>query len=127
MSHDRNGPQRLRIGPQGPSADPPASRPGRGLTGSEIETDIEVLTTLANRTRYETLRRIAEAGEELCVCEIEPALDVSQGAVSQALARLTDAGLVTRRKQGRWRYYRTSDRAERLLDVLDELRDRDGS
>jgi ArsR family transcriptional regulator len=47
---------------------------------------------------------------------------VSQGAVSQALSRLFSAGLVERRKDGRWRYYTATTRAERLLDVLDETR-----
>jgi len=48
---------------------------------------------------------------------------VSQGAVSQALSRLFSAGLVERRKEGRWRYYGATARAERLLGVLDETRE----
>lgn len=92
------------------------------LDGDELATDVETLAALANDTRYETLRLIAAANEAVCVCEIEPALGVSQGAVSQALSRLFSAGLVTRRKDGRWRYYGTTDRAERLLETLDANR-----
>lgn len=95
------------------------------LTESAVATDVELLATLGNDTRYEALRLIAEADNDVCVCEIEPALGVSQGAVSQALSRLFSAGLVERRKEGRWRYYTPTSRAERLLRVLDDTRIQD--
>lgn len=92
------------------------------LTEQAVATDVQVLATLGNDTRYEALRLIAQADDGVCVCELEPELGVSQGAVSQALSRLFSAGLVTRRKAGRWRYYTATPRTERLLDVLDETR-----
>jgi ArsR family transcriptional regulator len=101
---------------------PCCSAAGHGLTERAVATDVETMATLGNDTRYEALRHIAAAPEEVCVCELEPALGVSQGAVSQALSRLFSAGLVERRKEGRWRYYAATPRAERLLAVLDETR-----
>ncbi|WP_115865217.1 ArsR/SmtB family transcription factor [Halorussus litoreus] len=95
---------------------------GHSLTESAIAADVETLATLGNDTRYEALRLIADGDDEVCVCELEPALGVSQGAVSQALSRLFSAGLVERRKDGRWRYYSATPRAERLLGVLDDTR-----
>ncbi len=95
------------------------------LSEDAVAADVDVLATLGNDTRYEALRLIADADDAVCVCELEPALGVSQGAVSQALSRLFSAGLVDRRKDGRWRYYTVTRRAERLLDVLDETRDID--
>ncbi|MFD1646836.1 ArsR/SmtB family transcription factor [Haloarchaeobius litoreus] len=95
------------------------------LAESAVATDVELLATLGNDTRYEALRVIAEAADDVCVCEIEPALGVSQGAVSQALSRLFSAGLVERRKEGRWRYYSPTPRAERLLAALDDTRSPD--
>lgn len=92
------------------------------LTEDELAADVRTLATLGNDTRYEALRLIAGADGDVCVCELEPALGVSQGAVSQALSRLFGAGLVERRKEGRWRYYSATARAERLLAVLDETR-----
>ncbi|MFB6360072.1 MAG: ArsR/SmtB family transcription factor [Halobacteriales archaeon] len=93
------------------------------LSQARVAADTELMATLGNETRYEILRRITQAEDHLCVCEIEAALGVSQGAVSQALARLTRAGLVEREKHGRWRYYWASERANRLLAALDELRE----
>ncbi|WP_433630192.1 ArsR/SmtB family transcription factor [Halomicrococcus sp. NG-SE-24] len=95
------------------------------LTESEVAADVETLATLGNDTRYEALRLIAEADDDVCVCELEPTLGVSQGAVSQALSRLFSAGLVERRKEGRWRYYTATPSAERLLRVLDDGRSLD--
>ncbi|MXR40204.1 metalloregulator ArsR/SmtB family transcription factor [Halobaculum sp. WSA2] len=92
------------------------------LREDEIAADVETLSALGNDTRYEALRLIAGAEDDVCVCELEPSLGVSQSAVSQALSRLFGAGLVERRKEGRWRYYSATPRAERLLDVLDETR-----
>jgi ArsR family transcriptional regulator len=88
----------------------------------EILADVQVLSAMGNDTRYEALRLIADAEDGVCVCELQPTLGVSQGAVSQALSRLHSAGLVDRRKEGRWRYYSATDPARRLLDTLDDLR-----
>ena len=88
----------------------------------DYERDLVALRTLGNETRYRIVRVLAAAEEELCVCEITPLFDVSDSAVSHALSDLTDAGLLARRKEGTWRYYRTTERAERLVEVLDVSR-----
>jgi ArsR family transcriptional regulator len=92
------------------------------LTGSELASDVQVLAALGNDTRYEALRLIADTDGDVCVCELEPALGVSQSAISQALSRLYTAGLVSRRKDGRWRYYAATPRATAILNALDETR-----
>jgi ArsR family transcriptional regulator len=100
-----------------------ACEPGEhDLADAELADDLDLLTAVSNETRYEALRLVATAEDGRCVCEIEPALDVSQSAISQALSRLFAAGLLTRRKEGRWRYYEATPRARRLLSVLDGTR-----
>lgn len=84
--------------------------------------DVPVLSALANDTRYGLVRALVEANEELCVCELHPLFDVSEGAVSYALSELVEAELVERREDGRWRHYEATDRAERLLATLDATR-----
>ncbi|MFC6941095.1 ArsR/SmtB family transcription factor [Salinirubellus sp. GCM10025818] len=87
-----------------------------------IDRDVGALKALGNDTRYTVVRLLAAAGRELCVCEITPVVDVSDSAISHALSTLHDAGLVRRRKDGTWRYYETTEQAERLLGALDETR-----
>ena len=89
----------------------------------ESARDRTALKTLSNDTRYTIVRLLAAAGRELCVCEITPVVDVTDSAVSHALSDLYDAGLVTRRKDGTWRYYEATERATALLDALDRTRE----
>lgn len=88
----------------------------------DYSNDLTALQTLGNDTRYTIVRLLAATEKELCVCEFTPLLDVSESAVSHALSDLTDAGLVTRRKEGTWRYYDTTDQAEQLVSALDATR-----
>ena len=87
-----------------------------------VDRDVNALKALGNDTRYTVARLIRAADRELCVCEITPVVDVSDSAISHALSALHDAGLVRRRKEGTWRYYATTERADALLDALDGTR-----
>lgn len=44
--------------------------------------------------------------KELCVCDLEIALGISQSKTSRHLRYLLNAGLVTDRREGLWVYYR---------------------
>lgn len=93
------------------------------LDDGDATTDIDALAALGSETRYRLARLLSAADGDLCVCELDPLVDVSESAVSHALSTLTDAGLVTRRKEGKWRYYDTTERAEALLSALDATRE----
>ena len=113
-----------------PTASTPAAAEGcctppTAIDDAVVATDVRVLDALGNDTRYELVRRIAAARGDVCVCDLEAAVGVSQSAVSQALSRLHAAELVTRRKDGAWRYYDTTGRADALLATLGEVREAD--
>lgn len=93
----------------------------RSLTDATFEDDsaLPVFAVLGNRTRYRIARILAVSDEELCVCELESVVDVSESAVSHALSDLVDAGLATRRKEGNWRYYDSTLLAESLFETVD--------
>ncbi len=75
---------------------------------------------LADPTRRHLLEQLA--GRDLAVSELTSGLDISQAAVSQHLRVLREAGLVTARKDGRYRYYQLRPAAlTELRDWLDEL------
>ncbi len=90
---------------------------------SNPDADLTALKTLGNDTRHTIVRLIDAADRELCVCEITAIVDISDSAISHALSDLQDAGLVTRRKDGTWRYYDVTDRAEALIGALDQTRE----
>jgi DNA-binding transcriptional ArsR family regulator len=89
------------------------------VDSDRVDDDVSVLSALANDTRYRLVRSLVAADGELCVCELHPLVDVSESAVSHAMSSLVDAGLVIRRKEGKWRKYESTDLAERLIDALD--------
>lgn len=59
---------------------------------------------LADDTRLKAILLIADQ-QELCVCELVSALNLSQPKVSRHLAQLRQCGLLTDRKQNQWVYY----------------------
>ena len=86
---------------------------GEGLHG------LDVLSALANETRYRLVRALVATDGELCVCELNALSDVSESGLSHALSKLADAGLVASRTEGRWKHYRATTRAVALVTVLD--------
>lgn len=90
-----------------------SEEPDAAASGPDLESDVSVLSALANETRYKIVRILHVADGERCVCEFSPLLDVSDSAIGHALSRLTDVGLLSRRKDGKWRTYRTTARRMR--------------
>jgi len=90
---------------------------------ADVADDTRTLATLGDDTRYRLTRLLVAADEELCVCELQPLVSVGSSAVSHALSDLAEAGLVTRRKAGKWRYYGATDRARALVAALDDTRE----
>ncbi len=89
------------------------------LGTEQVATEIEVLSALANETRYTLVRVLVAAGEELCVCELNAVVDVTESGLSHALSQLVDAGLVDGRKDGRWKKYCATNRAITVVTVLE--------
>jgi len=81
----------------------------------------ELLKALADPHRLRIIAMLARAGDDLCVCELNDEIDVSQPTVSHHLKLLKDAGLVTSERRGTWVYYRLPDDARRRLQSLLDL------
>ena len=92
---------------------------GTVLGTEQVASELDVLSALANRTRYTLVRVLVAAEEELCVCELNAVVDVSESGLSHAISKLADAGLVEGRKDGRWKTYRATNRAVTLVTVLE--------
>ncbi len=70
---------------------------------------MDVYHAIADGNRRKLLELLSE--REHSVQELMPHFDVTTGAVSQHLKILRANGLVARRKQGRFRFYRASPKA----------------
>ena len=58
---------------------------------------------LSDDTRLKIIQLLTEY--EMCVCEIEDRLGMSQPAVSHHIGILKNTGLISGRRQGKWIYY----------------------
>jgi ArsR family transcriptional regulator, arsenate/arsenite/antimonite-responsive transcriptional repressor len=67
------------------------------------------LKALANDTRFSMLRMLHV--RDLCVCEFEVALKITQSKVSYHLAVLRETKLVSVRQDGRWSVYALEPKA----------------
>jgi ArsR family transcriptional regulator, arsenate/arsenite/antimonite-responsive transcriptional repressor len=68
---------------------------------------VRVFRALSDETRVRIVKLLLI--RELCVCEIEQALNISQPRASRHLGILEDAGLLRSRRVGSWVHYRISD------------------
>jgi DNA-binding transcriptional ArsR family regulator len=87
---------------------------------------VSIAKALSDESRLRALLAVKDG--ELCLCQIIWVLGLSPATVSKHMEILERAGLVERRRQGKWRYYRLADLAEEgpaaraLSWVLGELR-----
>jgi ArsR family transcriptional regulator len=75
--------------------------------GVKMKELVRVMKALSDPNRVKILKMLQY--RELCVCELQAALEVAQPTVSRHLRVLEGAGLVSYRKDGLWVNYRLSD------------------
>jgi len=83
---------------------------------SDIKAVVRIFDVLGNRTRLRIL--LALASEELCVCDIAHALNLSISAASHQLRALHDRDWLRMRNDGKMVYYRTDpQKVKQLLSM----------
>jgi DNA-binding transcriptional ArsR family regulator len=65
---------------------------------------LNISKALSDRTRVRALMALKNG--ELCLCQLVCLLLLAPSTLSKHMNLLTEAGLVERRKQGRWHYFR---------------------
>jgi ArsR family transcriptional regulator, arsenate/arsenite/antimonite-responsive transcriptional repressor len=86
------------------------------LGDGDAESLAGALRVVADPARLRLVSLIAASPDaEACVCELTPALGLSQPTVSHHLRVLHEAGILDREKRGRWVFYRLNAEPLRLL------------
>jgi len=97
------------------------------IINSKIENYVTVTKALSDSNRVRALCALRKG--ELCLCQIIELLDLAPSTISKHMSILKQAGLVKSRKDGRWVYYRLSDKKDEsfiqdiiklLLSVLEQ-------
>ncbi len=73
-------------------------------TGGDELDFIEIFKALGDENRIRILNLLIR--EELCVCEVETMLEMTQSNASRHLNKLKSAGIITSDKKSQWVYYR---------------------
>jgi len=69
---------------------------------------IEIFKALGDENRIRILNLLIR--QELCVCEIETVLDMTQSNVSRHLNKLKTSGVITSEKKSQWVYYKVNNK-----------------
>jgi len=87
-----------------------------------VETLDNVFRALADPTRVRIVVALARpkalccsAADQVCACDLERLLDLTQPTISHHMKTLVQAGLVEARKSGRWVHYRLNRTCLRAL------------
>lgn len=83
----------------------PEQPPISAEQASQLE---DLFKVLANDTRLKLLHCLARV-EEMCVCDLASAVEMTPQAISNQLQRLADRGIVATRRSGNMIYYRVVD------------------
>ena len=98
---------------------------------TQVDRVFKALSAEPRRAIIRTLASANEAGgaccadADVCACRFAEVLGLSASTISHHMSVLTDAGLVTGRKEGTWVYYRLERAA--LDAALESLTGPDGS
>jgi len=82
----------------------------------------QIFFGLADRTRLRIVELLTN--EELCACEVMAALNLTQPTTSHHLGILERVGLITSRHEGKWVFFRISNKVATLLNKWYELAER---
>jgi len=84
--------------------------------GGEIMDLIEIFKAFGDETRIRIFNLLRDG--ELCVCEIETILGITQSNASRHLNKLRAAGIITYEKKSQWVYYRMNEEFLEHCDLL---------
>jgi ArsR family transcriptional regulator, arsenate/arsenite/antimonite-responsive transcriptional repressor len=77
---------------------------------------VDLFKALSEESRLRILSLLLE--DEMCVCEIESVLKMTQSNASRHLTALKTCGILDSYKKAQWAYYRISDQFIRENDEL---------
>ena len=90
------------------------------LSHEEAAATAELFRALGDPTRVRILNLIARSGGEVCACDLNEPVGLSQPTVSHHLKKLVESGLLERDQRGKWAFFSLNrDAVEKLAAVAD--------
>jgi ArsR family transcriptional regulator, arsenate/arsenite/antimonite-responsive transcriptional repressor len=96
----------------------------RGMTtATHVDTQraAQLFHALSDQIRLEVVALLLDG--ERCVCDLMADMDLAQSRLSWHLKTLSDAGIISGRREGRWNYYSLNKEVfSEAKDLLDSLK-----
>jgi ArsR family transcriptional regulator, arsenate/arsenite/antimonite-responsive transcriptional repressor len=90
------------------------------LSDDEAAATATLFRALSDPARVKIVNLLARSDQPVCVCELVPAVELSQPTVSHHLKKLTESGLLEREERGKWAFYSLSGEAfDSLASLVD--------
>lgn len=99
---------------------PNASSGHAKMTPPHLEEMAAIAQALSDPQRLRALMALRDG--ELCVCHLIDLLELAPSTISKHLAILKSAGLIDRRKEGRWVYYSLVQGSKTALHIRRAIR-----
>jgi len=80
---------------------------------------IEIFKALGDENRLRIFNLLTK--RELCVCEIEAVLEMTQSNASRHLSKLKSSGIIASEKKSQWVYYKMNDEFVKKNKLLYEF------
>ena len=81
-----------------------------------MKQEVSLFKALSDETRLRIMVLLSK--KELCVCQLEWALDLTQAKISRHLTILKNAGLVQNRREGLWIFYSLTEPKNELEKAI---------
>lgn len=78
---------------------------------------VSIFKVLSDENRLKILHYLKNS--ELCACNLEERLNLSQSGLSYHMKLLVDAGLVIKRPEGNWVHYRINEDNRDIIDLVE--------
>jgi len=85
---------------------------------NKIKKQFQIFKALGSLIRIKIMILLLQL-EEICPCELIVTFNVSQSNISHHLTILERAGLITNYTQGKWKYYRVTDKGRGISRLLE--------
>ncbi len=100
------------------SCKPDRKKLERTLKGRDIKKNVEVFKLLSNPIRLKIALLVSHS-EGLCTCDLEEILGCEQTLISHHMRSFKELGLVTERRDGKWKHYTLKDeRVKKILEII---------
>ncbi len=82
-----------------------------------MEKATQLFKALSDEKRYRIIHMLRNG--ELCACELESSLELTQSGLSYHMKILYDCGLVLKRPEGNWIFYRINPEYGDVIALVD--------